>query len=211
MKPVTDPVDPVTELDALLARAETRDATLDAEACARLVELCALAPGRVRRVVPVLGRQRDAAAVDALLALPPGASGVVESVFAALRRGAARRRPDGLPYPHMLALEFRSSSSRRFPRLVARASAAFGEELERIRVAGKLHYRVSLLGDPALLGRQAPALELDVEGLHRDLSRLRGVRLWLNGWRFDDHSALGPRTRAPLLRGWFEWAREQAP
>lgn len=203
-----DPSAALDELDGLLARAELDADPLDARTCARLVELCALVPGRGRRVVAVLARQRDAAAVDALLALPAGTGGVAESVFAALRRGVVRLRPDGQPFPHMLALEFRSSSSRRFPRLVARASAAFGEELERLRVADKLHYRVCLLGEPARLRERAPALELDIESLHRDLTRLRGVRLWLNGWTFDDHSGLGPRARAPLMRGWFEWVRD---
>jgi hypothetical protein len=205
----------LVELDALLALAES--GPLDAAACRRMVELSAAVPGRLRRVVTALTHQRDAAAVEALLALPPGGPSIVEGVFAALRRGVTRRRPDGEPFPRMLALEFRSSSSRRFPALVERASAAFGEQLERIRVGTKLHYRVAILERTtdgrreagSSLGERVAPVELDLESLHRDLGRLRGVRLWLNGWRFDDDSPLRPRTRAPLLRGWLEWARTQ--
>jgi hypothetical protein len=107
----------------------------------------------------------------------------------------------------MLALEFRSSSARRFPLLVERASAAFGPGLERIRVEGKLHYRFALLDDGPELRRRAAAVELDVEALHRDLERLRGVRVWINGWCFADDSAIAPRSRAALVRAWFDWAR----
>ncbi|KIG16321.1 hypothetical protein DB30_04781 [Enhygromyxa salina] len=198
----------LTELDALLSLATT--GPLDAAACQRVLELSVLVPGRMRRIVNALGQQRDAAAVDVLLALPTGTPGVVEAVFAAIRHGVARERPDRVVYPRMLALEFRSSNARRFPLLLERAVAAFGDDLERIRVEGRLRYRLALIEqDPAapqLLARVAP-LELDIESLHRDLARLRGVRLWLNGWRFDDHSNLPPPSRAPLLRAWFESLR----
>lgn len=199
----------LTQLDGLLSLANT--GPLDAAACQRVLELCPLVPGRLRRVVDTLARQRDAAAVDALLELPAGTRGVVEAVFAAIRHGVARRRPDGEVCPHMLALEFRSSNARRFGLLLERAVAAFGAELERIRVEGRLHYRLALVEQrPAMPNLQARAasLELDIQSLHRDLARLRGVRLWLNGWRFDDRSNLPPPSRAPLLRGWFEWVHE---
>ncbi|PRP90373.1 hypothetical protein [Enhygromyxa salina] len=195
----------LTELDALLSLADA--GPLDASSCQRVLELSPLVPGRIRRIVDVLGRQRDAAAVDALLGLPAGTRGVVEAVFTAIRHGVARRRPDRVVCPRMLALEFRSSSARRFPRLLERAVAAFGDDLERIRVEGRLRYRLALVErdppDPQLCARAA-ALELDIESLHRDLARLRGVRLWLNGWRFDEASNLPPPSRAPLLQGWFE-------
>ncbi|MCA9684999.1 MAG: hypothetical protein KC457_22645, partial [Myxococcales bacterium] len=41
---------------------------------------------------------------------------------------------------------------------------------------------------------------------HRELLRIRGVRLWLNGWCLDDRSAIRPPARVPLLRGWLDWA-----
>jgi hypothetical protein len=199
----------LAQLDGLLSRATT--APLDAAACQRMVELSPLVPGRLRRVVDALGHQRDAAAVDALLELPAGTRGVVEAVFNAIRHGVARQRPDGLPCPRMLALEFRSSNARRFPLLLERAIAAFGAELERLRVDGRIHYRLALVErqppTPSLRERAAP-LELDIHSLHRDLIRLRGVRLWINGWSFDERGNLPPPTRAPLLRGWFEWVHE---
>lgn len=202
----------LTQLDALLLLAES--GPLDARSCLHVTELCALAPGRMRRAVAALSRQRDAAAVDALLGLPAGTRGVIEGVFGALRRGVTRGDPERGPLPHMLALEFRSSSSRSFPQLLARASAAFGSELERIRVGNKLHYRFTLserTSEDALRGLSARArsAEFDLLALHQDLARLRGVRLWLNGWCFDEHSTLRPPARAALLRAWFEWAREQ--
>jgi hypothetical protein len=203
----------LTELDGMLALART--GPLASDRCRRLLELAPEVPGRARQIVEVLARQCDAAAVDVLLELPPQTPGIIEGLFAAVRHGVVRRAGDGHEFPHMLALEFRSSPSRRFPGLLARASAAFGSELERIRVDARLHYRFALIEDtanergPRLRERAAP-VELDVEQLHRDLGRLRGVRLWLNGWCFDDHSKMAPRARTPLLRAWFEWVHTQA-
>jgi hypothetical protein len=204
---VVSPVlEALTALDELLAHADGR--ALDARECATLVEGSAALPGRRARVVEVLRRQRDAAALDALLSLPSPTPGVVEAVFAGLRHGVARLRSDGSAFPRMLALEFRSSTARRFPALVERAIAAFGPELERLRVDDTLHYRFAVFEQPhdrALSDRVRP-LALDIEAIHRDLIRLRGVRLWLNGWCFDDRCALRPPVRVPLLRGWLEWA-----
>lgn len=200
----------LAQLDALLGLA--REQALGAQACASLVELSAALPGRRARVVEALRRQRDPAALDALLALPSQTPGVVEALFAGFRHGVARP-----PSPRMLALEFRSSKSRRFPALIERATAAFGAGLERLRVGATLHYRFALFeGEPApphtarLRARVRP-LALDIEGIHRDLLRLRGVRLWLNGWCFDDSSPLRPPVRVPLVRGWLDWAIEGEP
>lgn len=174
-----------------------------------MIELAPAVPGRMRRIVETLGRQGDAAAVEALLELPSGAPGIVEALFGAVRRGVVRRGVDGHEFPHMLALEFRSSKSRRFPVLLAHASAAFGPKLERIRVGARLHYRVALIeSQDGPLREQAGPIELDVEHLHRELARLRGARLWLNGWCFDDGSNIAPKIRAPLLRAWFQWASQ---
>lgn len=203
----------LTELDGMLALART--GPLAPDGCRRLLELAPEVPGRTRQIVDALARQCDAAAVDALLELPPGAPGIIEGLFAALRHGVVRRASSEHEFPHMLALEFRSSPSRRFPGLLARASAAFGSELERLRIDGRLHYRFALL-EPTVhehgssLRERAIPIELDVEQLHRDLARLRGVRLWLNGWCFDDHSKIAPRARTPLLHAWFEWVHTDA-
>jgi hypothetical protein len=196
----------LAQLDALLLHARTNP--LDANACAMLLELSAALPGRRPRVVDVLRRQRDPVAIDSLLALPSRTPGVVEGVFAGLRDGVARPRADGSAFPRMLALEFRSSKARRFPALVERATAAFGAKLERLRVADTLVYRFAMF-EPAeapTLSELVRPLALDIEGIHRDLLRLRGVRLWLNGWCFDDGSPLRPPVRVPLLRGWLDWA-----
>jgi hypothetical protein len=220
------------ELDGLLALA--RSSPLGRDACQRLIELAPTVPGRTRQIVEALGRQCDAAAVDALLELPSATPGVIEALFGALRRGVVRQAVDGHEFPHMLALEFRSSKSRRFVSLLERAAAAFGSELERIRIDTRLHYRFALIeaggealntaspGGPRALGggealnaaslrERAAPVELDVEQLHRDLTRLRGVRLWLNGWCFDDRSNVAPRTRTPLLHAWFEWVHTIQP
>lgn len=197
----------LAQLDELLAAAH--ELALSADACQTLVELSAALPGRRARVVEALRRQRDSAALDALLALPGQTPGVVEAVFAGLRHGVARY--DGST-SRMLALEFRSSKSRRFPALVERATAAFGAGLERLRVGNALHYRFAVFErstpKPDLQTRVGP-LALDIEGIHRDLLRLRGVRLWLNGWCFDDASPLRPPVRVPLLRGWLDWATSE--
>lgn len=196
----------LAQLDALLLHARTNP--LDAGACATLVELSATLPGRRTRVVDALRRQRDSAAVDALLSLPNRTPGVVEGVFNGIRHGVARLRTDGSGSARMLALEFRSSKSRRFPALVERASSAFGAKLERLRVADYLVYRFAIFerAEAPALPELVRPLALDIESIHRDLLRLRGVRLWLNGWCFDDRSTLRPPVRVPLLRGWLDWA-----
>lgn len=196
------------ELDALLALAGS--GAVDGPACARMVELVEAVPGRRRAVVAALGRQRSAAAVEALLDLPEATPGVVEGVFQALRAGV-RRELAGQAAPRMLALEFRSSKAKRFPAIVERARAAFGAELERLRVDETIHYRVALFEQrparPSLAARVRERA-FDLERIHGDLLRLRGVRLWINGWCFDD-SGLSPKARVPLLRGWLDWAREE--
>ncbi|NVB43074.1 hypothetical protein G6O69_34950 [Pseudenhygromyxa sp. WMMC2535] len=211
------------ELDALLALASA--GPLGVDACLRMAALVEQVPGRAPKVASALGRQRDAAAVEGLLALPVDTRGVVEGLYAALRCGARREQAAGGQAPRMIALEFRSSRSRRFPRLVERAHEAFGGRLERLRIDDVIHYRVALLdAEPggegeggedadalapaASLRRRVQPLELDLLGLHRDMQRLRGVRLWLNGWRFDDGGPLRPAAREPLLRGWLEGVLE---
>ncbi|MFV8755437.1 hypothetical protein ACNOYE_33210 [Nannocystaceae bacterium ST9] len=197
-------------LDALLGRPEP----LDTDECLRLVEALDELPGRSRRVVERLATQRDAAAVEALLRLPSGTAGVIEGLFAALRRGVARPRVDGLRGDRMLAIEFRRSDARRFADLLARAELAFGGELEHLHHDRVALHRVALFERPgtrASLRRRAREHALELEVLHRSLLRLRGVRVWINGWRFDDDSSLRPPARVPLLRAWLDWASAEDP
>lgn len=194
----------LVELDGLLALASA-GVRLDAGQCGRLVELAALAPGRRARVVRVLAEQRDGVAIDALLRLPGDLPGRVEGVFRAMRGGVAREGA-----PRMVALEFRNSRSKRFPGLVERAHASFGGRLERLRLGDVLHYRVAVF-DSGRLSSEVADLELDLERIHQELLRIRGVRLWLNGWCFDDHSPLRPAARVPVLRGWLDWAVRREP
>lgn len=197
-------------LDALLDRAEP----LDAHECLTLVDALDQAPGRSRRVVERLASQRDAAAVEALLRLPAGTSGVVEGLFAALRRGVARTRVDGQSSERMLAIEFRRSDARRFHALLERAELAFGSELEHLCTPAGSLFRIAIFERPDArpsLRRRVRERALELEHLHRSLLRLRGARVWINGWSFDDHSSLRPPVRVPLLRAWLDWASADEP
>lgn len=207
--------DSLAMLDALLGRSEP----LDADECLALIEALHDAPGRMRRVVERLSGQRDAAAVEALLRLPTGTSGVVEGLFAALRRGVARTRVDGQAGERMVAIEFRRSEARRFATVLERTEAAFGPELEHLRghTSATRHggpiYRVALFERRPVrpsLRRRVREHALELEHLHRSLLRLRGVRVWFNGWSFDDHSSLRPPARVPLLRAWLDWASSES-
>ena len=205
--------------------------------------LAALIPGRQRAIAAALGRQRHAAAVDALLRLPSTVPGVVEGLFRAVRGGVRRehaRDPEsaseapastGWTSPALIALEFRRSRARQFPALLRRAQLAFGAALERLEFgAGGLSeamFRVSLAAPPArvdgddALARWRPTtpgasaeewatLAAEFTWLHGQLARLRGSRLWINGWCFPHTRAQGevtPAVQVHLLRAWFEWAR----
>ena len=192
-------------LDTLLGRPEP----LDASECLSLVDALGEVPGRSRRVVERLASQRDAAALDALLRLPSGTAGVVEGSFAGFRRGVARTRVDGRRAERMLSIEFRQSEARRFGALLERAELAFAAQLEHLQADVPV-YRVALFEDPSLR-RRARELALELEALHRSLLRLRGVRVWINGWRVDDASPLRPPSRVALLRAWLDWASAEEP
>lgn len=203
--------DPRTEalqsLESLLARAGRE--TLDAHACARMVELSGLVPGWIKRVAHALSAQRSAAAVDALRRMQPGVPGVVEGLYQAFAHGVVRTRPDGTEAPAMLALDFRRSRSRGFEDLLDRARAVFGDGCETLRVGGKIHYRVSLFGGRGTLAGRAAAISHDVGWLHGKLAKLKGTRLWLNGWSFESSGAFKGPVQAHLVGGWLSWAATQ--
>lgn len=206
--PTGTPRDPLaTPPDRLVALAEL-DALLQAhpplspDVCARLGALARAIPGRRRRVAEALGREASPAAVDALLTFPPGEA--VLGVHRALRAGACREVA-GRPCPAQLTLEFRPSRARAFPDLLARAAAAFGPWLERLLVDGQLWYRLALwpAAEPRL-HRHLTGHGQDLLWLHGHLARLRGTRLWLNGWLFPAGGAWTPAHQVHLVHGWLD-------
>lgn len=191
-------------LELLLSRA--RRAPLPAADCQRLLEHVGLVPGRLRHVAIALSMQRDAAAVDALLQLAPHVPGVVEGVHAAITEGVTRRRRDGEPCPALLALDFRRSRAKAFDDVLARAQQVFGDDLEHLDVDGQPCFRVSLRdGRGTLAGRVAAAAQ-DVQWLHGRLARLKGTRLWINGWCFPVDGPWRAPIQVHLVRAWLSWA-----
>jgi hypothetical protein len=203
--------DPRTAAAARIATLLDRAARspLSAPECAELVEALRLAPGMLRRAAHALSAQADAAAVDALLTLPPGVPGVVEGLYRAMRGGVARRRRDGTDCPLFLALDFRRSRARAFDAALDRARAVFGDALEALDVDGRAHYRLLLARGPGTLAGRAAAAAHDVQWLHTRLGKLRGARLWLNGWCFPQDGPISPAIQVHLVRGWLSWAATQ--
>ncbi len=173
-------------LEQLLARA--RRSALPAEDCQRLVEHVALVPGRLRQVAHALSAQRDPAAVDALLQLPPHVPGVVEGVHAAVLRGVTRRR------------------AKAFEEALARAHQVFGPDLERLDVDGQPCFRVTVTEGRGTLAGRVAAIAQDVQWLHARLGRLRGTRLWLGGWCFPVDGPWRAPIQVHLVRAWLQWA-----
>ncbi len=191
-------------VELLLSRA--RRGPLPADDCQRLVEHVGLVPGRLRHVAHALSAQRDAGAIDALLQLPPHVPGVVEGVHAAIVAGASRRRRDGEPCPPLLALDFRRSRAKAFADVLARAQQVFGPDLEHLDVDGVLCFRLSVRdGRGTLAGRVAAAAQ-DVQWLHGRLGRLKGTRLWINGWCFPVDGPWRAPIQVHLVRAWLSWA-----
>lgn len=197
----------LTRLDGLLA--SSTSAPLSAETCMRMVELVVLAPGRMRRVAEALAAQRSYPAMEALIQLPPNVPGVVEGMFQAFAHGVVRCRLDGSLCNHMIALDFRHSRARDFAGLLTRARAMSGPAFERLMVEGRTHYRFSLQAGRGTLAGRAAAAAHDLQWLHRRLSRLRGTRLWLNGWCFSSEGTVRPAVQTHLVAAWLGWAARQ--
>lgn len=176
----------------------------------RCVDLLRLAPGRARDVAHALSAQRSSVAVDALLLLPPTVPGVVEGVFQALARGLRRGRPSDGNHPAALAIDFRSSRARNFPDTLAGARRAFGRDLERLRVNGKDTYRTVIPTRDDRLRARGATLPRDLQWLHSRVARLKGTRLWLNGWCFPQDGPMGPAIQVHLLQAWLGFATHQA-
>jgi hypothetical protein len=182
---------------------------LRADECMSLVDAVRLVPGLLRPTVQTLSIQRDAAAVDALLAVPGQVPGVVEGLFGAFSHGITRHRFDGSAGVAMLALDFRRGKSPLFAEVVERAHHVFGDGFVLLDVEGVLHHRVALDARRGTLGGRAAAIAHDVTWLHAKLSRLKGTRLWLNGWCFADAGPLKPAAQIHLVRAWLGWAARQ--
>jgi len=191
----------------LLTQAERK--TLSAEACMEMVEHVRIAPGFLKRVAQALAAQRSAASVDALLCLAPNIPGVVEGLYQAFTNGVTRKRPDGNPCGAMLALDFRRSRAKQFGDLVTRARAAFTDRFEALLVDGRVHYRVSLSAGRGTLAGRAAAVSNDLQWLHRALGKLKGTRLWLNGWPFPSEGPFTAAVQVHLVRAWLAWAGTQ--
>lgn len=205
---MTDPrAEAMQTLEGLLARADREP--LDAHACARMVELSGLVPGWIKRVAHALSAQRSSAAVDALRRMQPGVPGVVEGLYQAFAHGVVKTRADGSDAPVMLSLDFRRSRSKGFEDLLERAQAVFGDGFEVLTIRNKLHYRIGLFGGRGTLAGRAAAISHDLTWLHGKLARLKGTRLWLNGWGFESSGAFKAPVQAHLVGGWLSWAATQ--
>ena len=177
--------------------------------CMELVDALGLVPGLLRTAVGVLSCQRDGAAVDALLALPPGVPGWVEALYGAFAAGVVRTRVDGQPVVPMLAMDFRRSRQASFEDALGRARQVFGEALEQLDVDGDVHYRFVLAARRGTLAGRAAAIAHDVQWLHGRLGKQRTTRTWINGWCFDAHGAVRPAVQIHFVRAWLSWAARQ--
>ena len=197
----------LVELDMLISRG--RGAPLTAADCMHLTELVPLVPGRARQVVDHLSAQGDAAAVEALLQLPSHLPGLVEAIHHAVGKGVARRRIDGKSPVRLLALDFRHSRAKNFPDLVGRAALTFGPQFERFDVRGRPHYRFMVREGAGTLAGRVSAAAQELLWLHGRLARLRGSRLWINGWCLPSDGPFGAAVQVHWVRAWLGWAALQ--
>ena len=93
-----------------------------------------------------------------------------------------------------------------FAALVQRARQVFGTGFERLDVGGQPHYRVSLREGRGTLAGRVAATAQDVQWLHGRLGRLKGTRLWLNGWCFPVDGPWRAPVQVHLVRAWLSWA-----
>lgn len=198
----------VADATTLIDRA--RRGPLSPQQCQRLVEhVLAAAPGLLKPAAHALSAQRDAAAVDALICLPPSVPGVIEGVYGAVVHGVRRVRRDGKACPAMLAMDFRRSRAKAFEEILARAQRVFGANLEPLIVGTRPQFRFSLQEGRGTLAGRVAAATVDVQWLHARLAKLKGARLWLNGWRFDAEGPIRASAQVHLVRGWLTWAASQ--
>ena len=202
---MTDPGTQALEaLGPLLARK-----SLSYVECHRMVDLVQRVPGYIKRVAHALSAQRSAGGVDGLLRLPHGVPGVVEGLYQAFAHGVARRRVDGTPAPPTIAIDFKRSRAKSFDELLERARAVFGDGFQTLRVGKAIHHRFGLYGARGTLAGRAAAIAHDLQWLHSRLSRLKGTRLWLNGWSFPAEGPLKSAIQVHLVRAWLSWAATQ--
>jgi hypothetical protein len=215
--PPIAPPEALAELDALLARPD-----LDDPALARLAVLAPQVPGRLRAVVAALAASDSPAALAALLTVPD-APGALPAACRLLHAGRARclsERPGetGPLAPISLALEFRPSRARPFPDLLRRAQRLAADpsgalRLDALRMGDRVRYRLSFWPaelEPRPRAALARAAAPDLVLLHARLSRLRGARLWLNGFALEDGGPVSPAAQAHLLRAWLAWSEGPA-
>ncbi len=177
--------------------------------CMELVDALGLVPGLLRTAVGVLSCQRDGAAIDALLALPPGVPGWAEALYGAFAAGVVRTRVDGEPVVPMLAMDFRRSRQAAFEDALGRARQVFGDALEQLDVGGHVHYRFALEARRGTLAGRASAIAHDIQWLHGRLGKQRSTRTWINGWCFDGQGTVRAAVQIHLVRAWLSWAARQ--
>jgi len=198
----------VADATTLIARACR--GPLTAPECQRLVaHVVSVAPGLLRQAAHALSAQRDAAAVDALMSLPGAVPGVVEGVYGAVAHGVRRRRRDDQDCAAMLAMDFRRSRAKAFEGILERARRVFGNGLEQLTVGNRTQYRFALREGRGTLAGRVAAATADVQWLHARLAKLKGTRLWLNGWRFDAEGPIRAPAQVHLVQGWLSWAASQ--
>ncbi|MEM7151202.1 MAG: hypothetical protein AAF799_00095 [Myxococcota bacterium] len=188
---------------------QARRSPLGVPECEALIEAVGMVPGRLRPVAHALSAQRDAAAVDALLRMSPQVPGVIEGVFGAISAGVTRVRWGGDPCPHLMAMDFRRSRAKTFEALVDRSRRVFASRFEILDIAGQPWFRVSVHEGPGTFAGRVAAKAQDIQWLHGRLGRLKGTRLWLNGWCLAADGPWRAPIQAHLLRAWLSWAASQ--
>lgn len=205
---MTDPrQDALADIHRLMQRGQKRNLT--AKDCTTLVHQLRLAPGMLKQVAYCLSDQQSACGVDALLQLPSTVPGVIEGLYRAFSHGIVRLRLDGSSCVPMLALDFRRSRAKTFDQLLTRAQTVFTEHFEALSIYGQLHYRVGLQGGRGTLAGRASAISHDLQWLHGRLSKLKGTRLWINGWSFASDGPFRAPVQVHLVQAWLTWAATQ--